>query len=150
MSTTPITEASLTEQIVKAHAEAAVAAELAAKLPVDFQKLYEEKVEENDRLQNIITSARIASSAPVNKSHKPSVTVARLRATLGDAVFHGMSRNEKLVSLGVDPKVSDDTLRKGWGRGNDGRFASDLMKTNPREYGLLREAAIALNIYGAK
>jgi 5-enolpyruvylshikimate-3-phosphate synthase len=91
MSTTEstITEASLTEQIVKAHADAAVAAELAAKPPTDFEALYNAKVEENDRLQAIITSARIASSAPVNKSHKPAVTCARLRATLGDAVFHG-------------------------------------------------------------
>lgn len=143
-------EPSLTEQIIKARAEANAAAELAAKPPVDFEAMYNEKVEENNRLQNIITSAKIASSAPVNKSHKPAVTVARLRATLGDAVFHGMSRFEKLTSLGAPTDVSDDTLRKGWGRGNDGRFASDLMKTNPRQYGLLKEAAIALGIYGAK
>jgi hypothetical protein len=150
MSTTEIssTEVSLTEQIVKAHAEAAIAAELAAKPPVDFQTLYQEKVEEVDRLNAVITAGRIAASAPANKSHKPVITTQRLRAMVGDATFLGMSRTEKLVALGVDPKVSDDVLRKGWGRGNDGQFGSDLMKTNPREYGLLKEAAIALNIYG--
>jgi hypothetical protein len=117
--------------------------------PVDYKALYEAKIEETDRLNAVITAGRIAASAPANKSHKPVVTTQRLRAMVGDATFLGMSRTEKLVAIGVDPATPDDVLRRGWGRGNDGQFAQDLMKTDPRKYGLLREAAIALNIFGA-
>jgi hypothetical protein len=146
-------EPSITQQVIDASkAEAdALAALIAPPIapPTDFEKLYEEKVLENERLNAVLTASRIATSAPANKSHKPVITTARLRAMVGDAAFLGMSRTERIVALGGDVSVTDDALRKGFGRGNDGKFAQDLHKSDPRRYGLLREMAIALNIFGA-
>jgi hypothetical protein len=143
------TETKITDDAIAAH-NAKYAAPVGPEPvpPVDYKAMYEAKLEETERLNAIITAGRIAASAPANKSHKPVVTAQRLRAMVGDATFLGMSRTEKLVALGVDPATPDDVLLKGWGRGNDGRFAQDLMKTDPRKYGLLKEAALALNLYG--
>jgi phosphoglycerate dehydrogenase-like enzyme len=141
----------ITEEAIATAAQATAEAEALAALtapPSDYKALYDEKTAEVDRLNAIITAGRIAATTPANKSHKPVITTARLRAMVGDAAFVNMSRTERIVGLGGDVSVTDDTLRKGWGRGNDGKFAQDLHKTDPRKYGLLREMAIALNIFG--
>jgi hypothetical protein len=142
-------EPSITQQaIATADAEQAAAEALAAP-PTDYEALYNEKVAENDRLSSVIAASRIATSAPANKSHRPAITAARMRAMVGDAAYLNMSRTEKLVALGVDPaSASDDLLRRTFGRGAAGSVGADLHKTSPARYGLLREAALALNIYG--
>jgi hypothetical protein len=150
MSTEAITAESVTAEAIAAHtAKFAVAPVAAPVTETDYQKLYEQKVEENDRLSAVIAASRIATSTPANKSHRPAITAARMRALVGDAAYLNMSRTEKLVALGVDPaSASDDLLRRAFGRGAAGSVGADLHKTSPARYSLLREAALALNIYG--
>jgi hypothetical protein len=78
------------------------------------------------------------------------VPASRVKALLGPLALLKMTRDEKLQSLGVDPaSVTDDGLKKIFGRGNDGKMGGDLQKTSPARYAQLREAALLLNVYGA-
>jgi hypothetical protein len=140
----------LSEQIIESNKTAQTAAEEAALPPVDYKALYEQKSEEVDSLNAIITASRAATRIPANQSHKPSITAERFRAQVGDVAFLNMTRAQKLMGVGVDPATPDDVLHQGWGRGNDGKFAQDLMKSDPKKYSSLRQAAIVLGIFGAK
>jgi hypothetical protein len=136
-----ITEPGITEA-QEAEARAALIAP-----PTDYQKLYEDKVAENEMLTTVIAASRVATSTPANKSFKPVITADRLRAMVGDLAYHKMPRHDKVVALGGDPTTSDEVLKKAFGRGNDGVFANDLHRSDPRKYALYRELAIGLGLY---
>ncbi|HMH13270.1 MAG TPA: hypothetical protein VK578_09195 [Edaphobacter sp.] len=118
---------------------------------VDWQALYLEQKEQTDLLQNVITAARIGqSSNPANKDAKPAITAERFKRMVDPVEFLRMTRDNKLRGLGIDPaSITDETLRQLFGRGNDGKLAGDLSKSNLGRYYLLKEAALVLNIYGA-
>lgn len=115
----------------------------------NFEELYEAQKLENTRLANLLTASRVSSSA-APKSVKPSITADRARAMVGALAWQKMTRDERLISVGVDPKsVTNEGLRKIFGRGNDGSIGQDLMKTSPSRYSALKEAALAVGVYGA-
>jgi hypothetical protein len=114
---------------------------------MDYEALYLAQKEQNEALQGVLlaTRSQAVTANPLNT--KPSVTSDRVRAIHGDG-FHKLSRAQKLQSLGVDPvSISDDGLKALFGRGNDGKLAQDLAKTNMGRYRLLKECALILNIY---
>src|SRR5216683_1217608 len=134
---------SITEQIaadaIAAHeAKHNPPAEPVPVTPSDYQKLYEEKSAEVDTLNAVIAASRVATNTPAGKSFKPVITADRLRAMVGDLAYHKMPRKDKIVALGGDPATSDEVLKKAFGRGNDGVFANDLHRSDPRKYSLYR------------
>lgn len=130
-------------------AEAAALAALTTTPKPDYEALYNEKTAEVERLQTVLTAGRLAANRPDNRSSKPQITAERVKALVGNAGLLKMSRAEKLASIGVDPNsVTDELLRRIFGRGADGAVGQDLMKSDPARYGLLKQAAIILNIYG--
>lgn len=118
--------------------------------PSDYELLYQEQRQENERLKALLTVARV-SGTPGNTqtSTRPVVTAERVEATLGRAAFLNTSRSEKLQAIGLDPSVTDEYLRKLFGRNADFKAAQDLHKTSPGKYALLREGAKILNIFAA-
>jgi hypothetical protein len=146
-------ELSVTEQIaadaIAAHnAKYAAPVEPVPVTPSDYQKLYEAKVAENETLTAVIAASRVAANTPQNKgSVKAVITCERLRAMVGDLAYNQMPRASKIVALGGDPNTSDETLKKLFGRGNDGKLAADLQRSDPRSYATLREVALGLNLY---
>jgi hypothetical protein len=121
----------------------------APKVVPDYEQLYESQKAETGRLNALLTAAKISnSSAP--KSVQPSMTAQKARAMVGELAWLKMSRDERLISIGVDPKsVTNEGLQKIFGRGNDGSIGKDLMKTSPSRYAQLRQASLALNLYAA-
>jgi hypothetical protein len=117
--------------------------------PSDWERLYEESKAENDRLKVVMTAARIngtpSTAAGAANRHKGAAN--RVRAVVGDAQFQQMSRAERLTAVGCDPTISDEFLRKIYGRGNTGAIGRDLHRTDPEKYALLREASLILNIF---
>lgn len=114
----------------------------------DYQRLYEESRAENERLQTVMTSARmngVPSTTGATNYSKGAAT--RVRAVVGEHQFQKMSRAERLTSIGADPTLSDQFLSRVFGRGNDGSIGRDLFKTDKARYDLLREASIILNLY---
>jgi hypothetical protein len=122
---------------------------LKAQKPSDFESLYEQRKEENARLQAILTAGRVSRpTAP--QSVKATVLAEQVKARLGPATFHQMTRNEKLQAVGVDPKsITNEGLSKIFGRGNDGTVGRDLMRTSPQRYAQLRQASLILNLFAA-
>ena len=125
------------------------AEELKAQKPSDFESLYEQQKEENARLQAILTAGRVSKpTAP--QSAKATVLAEQVRARLGDVAFHQLTRDERLLSVGVDPKsITNEGLSKIFGRGNDGSVGRDLMRTSPQRYAQLRQAALITNLFAA-
>jgi hypothetical protein len=117
----------------------------------DYKALHIEAQAEVERLNAIISAGRFTpqTNHPL-KDAKPSVTSARLKAMVGPVKFLQMTRSEKLVGLGLNPaEVDDEFLKRCFGRGNDGKAAQELYKSNPFRYRQLREAADILSIYAA-
>lgn len=115
----------------------------------DWEALYASSQAENTRLHDVLTASQL-SKAPSTQGHsvKAAVTAKRVTALLGAAAVMKLSRDQKVHSLGVDPKsITDDGLQKLFGRRQDGKTAIDLHKTNPARYAQLREVALILNLY---
>lgn len=120
--------------------------------PTDFETLYKAQQVEIDDLKAVISAARLNGTGSASKldDRKPSVTAERFKRMVDPVAFLRMTRNEKLAGIGVDPaSVSDERLKALFGRGNNGREASELHKLNPYRYKILREAAEILNLYAA-
>jgi hypothetical protein len=115
----------------------------------DYQRLYEESKAENERLKVVMTAARIngTPSTAAGAANRHRGAANRVRAVVGDAGFHQMSRAERLTAVGCDPTISDEFLKKVYGRGNNGAIGRDLHRTDPEKYALLREASLILNIF---
>jgi hypothetical protein len=112
-----------------------------------YKRLYEAQREENSRIQrqlDLTRSERTNSPASV----KPRITCERVRATVGELAFLNMTRKERLVAVDVDPSVTDEFLKKVFGRGSNGSIGRDLHRTDPANYARLREAAKITNAFG--
>lgn len=119
--------------------------------PGDYENLYHQQREENERLKTLIASSRLSPVAPhAEKDAEVPVTAARARALLGPVQLLNMSREDKIRSLSVDPAtVDDNVLRELFGRGSDGKALAELQRKSPYRVKVLRECALLLNIYGA-
>ena len=120
----------------------------------DYENLYREQRAENERLKAILDAARLSSAssgAPAARPNaKAAVSADRVRTLLGPVGFLNSTRSEKLMALGVDPaSVTDDGLRKLFGRGADFQAAQDLQRSNPERYAVLKQCALILNLYSA-
>jgi hypothetical protein len=118
----------------------------------DYEALYAESRAENERLKAVLDAARLSAGggAPARPSAKAAVSADRVRALLGPVGFLNTTRDEKLKALGVDPaSVTDDGLKKLFGRGADFQAAQDLQRSNPGRHATLRECAKILNLYAA-
>ena len=61
-----------------------------------------------------------------------------------------MTRAEKLGTLGIDANaVTDEGIKKVFGRGADSSIGADLYKSSPAKYAQLKEASLLLNLYGS-
>lgn len=117
----------------------------------DYKRLYEAQNERIRHLEDVISAGRMqpVTDHPL-KDAKPASTAAQVRAQWGAVRFLNATRAEKLTALGVDPNgVDDNLLQKGFGRGNDGKVAGELMRMSPLRYRQLKESAIILGIYAA-
>jgi hypothetical protein len=119
--------------------------------PSDYEKLYEEQRVETERLQGLLAISRIGNAQTNHKpSVKPVVTAERARAVLGPVGFLNTGRDDRLRAVQVDPaSITDEGLRKLFGRGADFKAAQDLQRSNPGRYAALREGAKILNLYCA-
>ena len=120
----------------------------------DYEALYQDQRAENERLKAILDAARLSSAGRGSPAARPStkatVSSDRVRALLGPVGFLNTSRDEKLKALGVDPaSITDDGLKKLFGRGADFQAAQDLQRSNPGRHATLRECAKILNLYAA-
>jgi hypothetical protein len=117
----------------------------------DWQRLYSDQQAEIDRLKAVITAGRLAPQAPhPNKDARPGITAEQLRAQVGPLAWHKMGEVEKLAGLGLNPaEIDRDFLKRCFGRSNDSRLGSELMKSDPLRYRRLKEASVALDIYCA-
>ena len=112
-----------------------------------YKQLYEAQKLETERANALLTAAR-STTAVAPQTIRPAMTADRVKATLGDLAVYKLTRDQKLQSLGIDPaSITDQALSQLFGRGNDGKLGADLVKSNPRQYFLLREAAMLLNLY---
>jgi hypothetical protein len=146
-------ESNITAEAIAAHTAAhAAPVEVPTAPPTDFEAISNELRAENERLKSVLAAAKISSTptAANQKSAKPVLTAERFKALVGPVAVLQMTRQEKLSGLGLDPSsVSDDYLKQVFGRGADGAFGQELIRTSPQRYYLLREAAIILGIYCA-
>ena len=116
---------------------------------VNYQELYQEQRAESERLKGIIAAARLAPQPARNDDRRPTVSAEHVRRSLGPLALHKMTRDEKVASVGVDPRsVTDSALKMLFGRGNDGVAAKELRLTDPAKYRTLREAALLTGAYG--
>jgi len=114
----------------------------------DWQQLYESQQKRVEELERIIAAGRI-NQTPVDKNWKPAMTAERLRALWGERRYNTSSETDRLTAIGVEPNIDRGLLVRLFGlasQGNDGREATELMRTNPARYRLLKEAAKALRI----
>ncbi len=115
----------------------------------DYAKLYHETQEQLAQANAIIAASNSASSSAPGKSVQPKLTAQRLRATVGELGWLNMSRADRLMAIGCDPSISDDFLRKVFGRNSVGTVGRDLQRTDPSRHALLREAAHCTGMYAA-
>jgi hypothetical protein len=118
---------------------------------IDYEALYLAEKAEKEQAHAVLAATRSQTASSANANQKPVITADRFKATVGPVAFLNMTRDAKLRGMGADPAaISDDGLYALFGRGNDGKLAQDLMKSNPGKYRTLKEYALVLNIYGAK
>ena len=119
-------------------------------LKTDWEDLYNHQKAETARLHTIIDAARVAPSAfPVHRV-QAAITAERVKATVSPTAFLKMTRDDKVRSLGLDPaSITDDGLRKVFGRGADNSVKVELMKVSPKRYAELKQASLILNIFAA-
>jgi len=116
---------------------------------IDWESMYKAKAEETERLSAVLAATRASTPATDPQSLKPKITADRAKALAGPAEFLRMTRDQKIQSVGGDPKsVSDEGLRKLFGRGADFQLASDLARSNPAKYALLKQCALITGAYG--
>lgn len=125
-------------------------AEDATVLKTDWEDLYNNQKAETARLSTIIDAARVAPSAAPAQRVQPAITADRVKATVSPTAFLKMTREDKIRSLGVDPaSITDDGLRKVFGRGCDNSLKVELMNVSPRRYAELKQVSLILNIFAA-
>ena len=146
-------ESKITADAIAAHAEKFAEPEPPVVTPSDYERLYAESREENARLNAVLAAARIStrpSSEHPQKDLKPAITAARFKASISPVDFLKLSRDQKLLGIGLDPAgVDDGYVRRVFGRGADSALGVELMKTSPLRYRQLKEAAEVLGLYGA-
>ena len=99
------------------------------------------------RLTDLLSAVDQRPSRSGWESKVPEVTVSKLEQQIGSTrLHHGLSREQKLSALGVDPNTTDARLAQLFGGKADSAAANDLHKTDPVQYRKLREAAILLQI----
>ena len=120
--------------------------------PVNFEEMYNSQRDENDRLKQVLTAARLDPNYVDAPSHtKPALSAEQIRAQLGPLRLLNMTEVEKLASVGInDPSVNRGMLLSIFGIGADSRIGSDLMKSNRARYRTLKEAAILIGAYAAR
>ena len=118
----------------------------------DYAKLYKEQREENERLNALLTAARLGTAAAVarGQNSKAPVLADTVRAQVGAAQFHQMSRTDKLTSVGLEPELSDEMFLDIFAIGAEPQLGLDLSKSNPKRYNMLREGAKILGLYCKK
>ncbi|MGH9598051.1 MAG: hypothetical protein ACRD3K_14755, partial [Edaphobacter sp.] len=115
---------------------------------VDYKTLYESTRGELERTQVLVAAQKTHGASPASTS-RAGLTAAQVRSQVGELPFLNMGRVERLMAVGADPSVSDEFLKKLFGRGSDANFARDLNRTDPQRYRTLREAALVTGAYAA-
>jgi hypothetical protein len=116
-----------------------------------YKKLYEAERQQREIVENTLQSIRTQGVKSSTSAGGPPVSAAQAKARAGAHEWnHRLTDNQKIAALGIAPdSVSTKEAAKVFGRGADTKLATDLHKSDPSRYRILREVAIAVGSYGA-
>jgi hypothetical protein len=111
---------------------------------------YQQYVEEKQRRELAESQLNALKTSRTNSNTQAAAKVSTqvVRARMGGDWFR-LTDAQRLAAIGADPNTDRELLRKLFGRGAQSSFVVDFSKAQPQRYADLREAALAVGIYGA-
>jgi hypothetical protein len=116
-----------------------------------YKAMYEAERQQRETLEGTLKSIRTQGVKHSSTAGGPPVSAEQARTRAGAFQWnHKMTDAQKIAALGIPPEsVSVKEAQKLFGRGADTKLVSDLHKSDPSRYRILREVAQALGVYGA-